>query len=164
MSLIKNVLLKNYINDIYEASDGFFLSMADEIDFDDPREMYSPVKLHMADKYGLSDLSVPEIDEHLGGIMNIYQIIGIIGIPSILTIVGFIYTREKSLMLGVQALFRAEMINDYYKYMEKGYAPLHVKENFENCYKQYHTLGANGFMDKLRDEFLALPISNDVKK
>lgn len=26
-------------------------------------------------------------------------------------------------------------------------------------YKQYHTLGANGFMDKLRDEFLALPIS-----
>lgn len=64
MSLIKNVLLKNYMNDIYEASDGFFLSMADEIDFDDPREMYSPVKLHMADKYGFSDLSVPEIDEH----------------------------------------------------------------------------------------------------
>ena len=44
MSLIKNVLLKNYMNDIYEASDGFFLSMAEEIDFDDPREMYSPVK------------------------------------------------------------------------------------------------------------------------
>lgn len=52
------------MNDIYEASDGFFLSMAEEIDFDDPREMYSPVKLHMADKYGFSDLSVPEIDEH----------------------------------------------------------------------------------------------------
>ena len=89
--------------------------------------------------------------------MNFYQIISIIGIPSILTVVGFIYTREKSLGLGLQALLRAEMINEYYKYMEKGYAPLHVKENFENCYKQYHELGANGFMDKLRDEFLGLP-------
>ena len=91
--------------------------------------------------------------------MNIYQLISVIGIPSILTILGFIYKREKSMRLGVQALLRAEMINDYYKYMEKGYAPLHAKENFENCYKQYHSLGANGFMDKLRDEFLALPIS-----
>ena len=52
--------------------------------------------------------------------MNIYQIISIIGVPSILTIVGLIYKREKSLRLGVQALLRAEMINDYYKYMEKG--------------------------------------------
>ena len=91
--------------------------------------------------------------------MNIYQIISVIGVPSILTIVGLIYNREKSLRLGLQALLRAEMINEYYKYMEKGYAPLHVKENFENCYKQYHELGANGFMDKLRDEFLGLPIT-----
>ena len=90
--------------------------------------------------------------------MNIYQIISVIGLPSVLTVVGLIYSREKSLRLGLQALLRAEMISDYYKYMEKGYAPLHVKENFENCYKQYHTLGANGFMDKLREEFLELPI------
>ncbi|MBP3201347.1 MAG: hypothetical protein J6M39_06850 [Lachnospiraceae bacterium] len=92
--------------------------------------------------------------------MSIYQIISIIGLPSILTIIGIIYKRDKSLRLGVQALLRAEMINNYYKYMEKGFAPLHIKENFENCYKQYHELGANGFMDKLRDEFMELPISN----
>ena len=74
-----------------------------------------------------------------------------------LTIVGLIYKREKSLKLGMQALLRAEMINDYNKWTEKGYAPLYAKENFENCYKQYHELGANGVMDKLRDEFLGLP-------
>ena len=51
------------------------------------------------------------------GSMNIYQIISIIGLSSILTVVGLIYIREKSLRLGVQALLRAEMINDYYKYM-----------------------------------------------
>ena len=31
-------------------------------------------------------------------------------------------------------------------------------------YKQNHTLGANGFMDKLRDEFMELPISKESKK
>ena len=41
--------------------------------------------------------------------------------------------------------------------IELNYAPLYAKENFENCYKQYHELGANGVMDKLRDEFLGLP-------
>lgn len=50
------------------------------------------------------------------------------------------------------------MINFAKNDVEKGYAPLHVKENFENCYKQYHILGANGFMDKLREEFLELPM------
>ena len=49
------------------------------------------------------------------------------------------------------------MINDYYKYDERGYAPLHAKDNFENWYKQYYALGANGMIDKLRDEFLSLP-------
>ena len=42
--------------------------------------------------------------------MNIYQIISIIGIPSILTVVGFIYTREKSLRLGVQGFLRDEFL------------------------------------------------------
>lgn len=96
--------------------------------------------------------------------MNYYQIISIIGMPSILTIVGLIYTRERSLRLGVQALLRAQMINDYYKYSEKGYAPLHAKDNFENCYKQYHALGANGMMDKLREEFLSLPLKPSNRK
>ena len=95
--------------------------------------------------------------------MSLYQIISVIGIPSILTIIGIVYKRDKSLTLGVQALLRAQMINDYYKYCELGYAPLHVKENFENCYKQYHELGANGMMDKLRDEFLSLPTKKKKK-
>lgn len=96
--------------------------------------------------------------------MSVYHIISIVGLPSILTIVGLIYKREKSLRLGVQALLRAQMINDYYKFNEKGFAPLHAKDNFENCYKQYHNLGANGMMDKLRDEFLSLPLKGSKKR
>lgn len=91
--------------------------------------------------------------------MNFYQFLSILGVPSIISIVLYFHRKDKSISLGVQALLRAQMINDYNKWTEKGYAPLYAKENFENCYKQYHELGANGFMDKLRDEFLGLPIT-----
>ena len=89
--------------------------------------------------------------------MSIYQIISIIGVPSILTILGLIYQREKSMRKGLQALLRAQMISDYNKFIEKGYCPIYAKQSFENCYKQYHNLGANGVMDKLYEEVLALP-------
>ena len=91
--------------------------------------------------------------------MSIYQVISIIGVPSILTIVGMIYHREKSLRKGLQALLRAQMISDYNKFMDKGYMPIYAKQSFENCYKQYHNLGANGVIDKLYEEAMALPTS-----
>ena len=57
-------------------------------------------------------------------------------------------------------------VSNINKYDERGYRPLHAKDNFENCYKQYHALGANGMMDKLREEFLSLPLkpSNRMAK
>lgn len=89
--------------------------------------------------------------------MDVLKFISILGIPSCFTILVFIIKYIRALRLGVQALLRAEMISEYHHWKEKGYAPIFAKENFENCYKQYHSLGANGMMDKLRDEFLNLP-------
>lgn len=43
------------------------------------------------------------------------------------------------------------------KYSEKGFAPVYARDNFENCWKQYHSLGANGVMDDLHEKFLDLP-------
>lgn len=63
----------------------------------------------------------------------------------------------KAMKLGVQALLRAQMIDEYNKWHEKGYAPVHVRDNFENCWKHYHALGVNGVMDGLHDEFMTLP-------
>lgn len=68
------------------------------------------------------------------------------------------------LKLGLQALLRAQLIADWNKWSEKGYAPIYAKENFENCYRQYHTLGANGVMDSVRECFLALPTEKPEKK
>ena len=51
---------------------------------------------------------------------------------------------------------------DYNHYQEKGYAPIYARENFENCWKRYHALGANGVMDDIHKKFLALPVEDEI--
>ena len=65
---------------------------------------------------------------------------------------------------GVQALLKAQLIDDYNRYSEKGYAPIYAKENFENCWQQYHNLGSNGVMDDLYEKFMDLPIKKEIKE
>ena len=96
--------------------------------------------------------------------LTLYQILSIIGFPSIFTILGYVYKRikqndeeTKSVKLGIQALLRSEMIDTYNKWSDKGYAPIYARDNFENCYKQYHKLGANGVMQDIHDKFMDLP-------
>ena len=104
--------------------------------------------------------------------MTWYQILTVIGIPSVITaLLNWIERRAirkeaakskrddktDALALGVQALLRAQMINDYNHYLEKGYAPIYARENFENCWTQYENLGANGVMEDIHRKFLALP-------
>jgi hypothetical protein len=101
--------------------------------------------------------------------MTIYQWLCLLGVP---TLVVCLYkyvnsvikkTRDdtNALKLGIQALLRSQMIAEYNKYSEKGYAPVYAKENFENCWKQYHSLGANGVMDDLHEKFLDLPVKKE---
>lgn len=90
--------------------------------------------------------------------MSLYQILSLFSIPSIIiSIVVVSYRRNKAMRLGMQALLRAELVRDWSKYSEKGFAPLYARENFENAYQQYHNLGANGVMDDIREKFLNLP-------
>lgn len=87
----------------------------------------------------------------------------------VLSAVGFILTRlikefkkerhERELVnLGVQALLRDRLIQSYNFHIEKGYCPVHDRDNILNMYKQYHTLGANGVIDSLMDDLLELPV------
>lgn len=90
--------------------------------------------------------------------MNIYQWLCVFSVPTLIfAIVKFLLNQIKGVRLGVQALLRAQMIEDYNKWEEKGYAPIYARQNFENCWKQYHALGANGVMDDLHKKFLELP-------
>ena len=62
------------------------------------------------------------------------------------------------MVLRVGALLRrAQMINDWNHYSEKGYAPIYAKENFENCWKNYEGLGKNGVMGGVHHDFMMLP-------
>lgn len=98
--------------------------------------------------------------------MTVYQWLCLLGVPAIIAgIVKYLTSLIKknkedtvALKLGIQALLRSQMIADYNKYSEKGYAPMYARENFENCWKQYHSLGANGVMDDLHEKFLDLPV------
>lgn len=90
--------------------------------------------------------------------LNLYQILIILGVPTLISVfVLFMRDQIKGVRLGVQALLRAQLIADWNRYSEKGFAPIYAKENFENVYQQYHNLGANGVMDDIRRRFLELP-------
>ena len=98
--------------------------------------------------------------------MSTSETIALVGLilGPILGIMGYLWGRIKGLHKdniavreGVQALLRAQMINDYNHYIEKGFAPIYARQNFENCYSRYHELGANGVMDDIHKKFTALP-------
>ena len=98
--------------------------------------------------------------------MTTYQWLCVLGIPTILLtigglVVGFFRSQQnqiKAVRLGIQALLRAQMIADYNKWADRGYAPIYARQNFENCWEQYHLIkGPNGFMDGLRNHCMSLP-------
>ena len=101
--------------------------------------------------------------------MTTYQWLSLFGVPTIiLSLIMHISSklkkerielreRDAASRAALQALLRAQMINDYNKWNDRGYAPIYARENFENCWVQYHALGANGVMDNIRSLFLALP-------
>ena len=73
--------------------------------------------------------------------------------------------KDEVLKRGVQALLRHELYELYDEYYTKrGYAPLDVKNDFENIYLGYHNLGKNGVMDGLHERFMSLPEESKAKK
>lgn len=97
---------------------------------------------------------------------NIISLVSLtLGSGILVTVCKYFYSRIKAndskteaVCLGVQALLRDRLIDTYNKYQEKGYAPIYAKENFENMWRQYHNLGANGVMDEIHEKFRDLPV------
>lgn len=97
--------------------------------------------------------------------MTTIQWLCFFGVDAVIAALGtYIFKRLKksredynALKMGMQALLRAQMISDYNKWEERGFAPIYARDNFENCWARYHALGANGVMDDIRDRFMRLP-------
>lgn len=96
---------------------------------------------------------------------TILTVLGLLGFPTAGAIVGWcakyikkLNRKQTALELGVQAMLRSQMISDYNEwYVNKGYAPIWAKQNFENVWVQYEALGKNGVMDGIHKEFMSLP-------
>lgn len=69
-----------------------------------------------------------------------------------------VYKDNKAVKLGVQALLRDRIIQAHSGYTEKGYCPIHGRENVAAMYAQYHDLGGNGTVTHLVEEIEELPI------
>ena len=94
--------------------------------------------------------------------MTLYQWLSVLGIPSLLvSFLAFLRVQRnqsKALKLGLQAILRDRMLQSYKHFSSQGYADPEDRQNFENLYQQYHTLGANGVMTDIHDKFMALPV------
>lgn len=64
---------------------------------------------------------------------------------------------QDAIKMGLQSLLRGEITKAYYKYQEKGWIPIYALESVEGNYKNYEALGANGVIDGLWKELMALP-------
>lgn len=96
--------------------------------------------------------------------LSITQILTILGVPSVASMFMFLFrqiqhTKHKTdaVTHGLQALLRSQMVHDYNRWSERGYAPIYARENFENCWVQYESLGENGVMNNIHEKFMALP-------
>lgn len=97
--------------------------------------------------------------------MITYDILVLLGVPSVCLILWtYLFRRVKkaveeneAIKHGVQAMLRSQMIAEFNVGKEKGYAPIYAKENFENLWKNYHALGANGVMNNVKERYMGLP-------
>lgn len=73
-------------------------------------------------------------------------------------------SEQNAVKLGIQALLRNGIIEQYNKYMDKKYIPIYAMDNVEAMYKQYHALGGNGTITELYEDLKQLPHrKEDVK-
>ena len=84
------------------------------------------------------------------------------GVPAIIAAIWtYVIKCIKALKLGTQALLRDRLYSIYYECKHKGFASLIERENFENMYKQYRNLGADGVMKNIHKHFFALPMRKE---
>lgn len=97
--------------------------------------------------------------------MNIYQWLCLFSVPTLLAATfKYMFTQIKAIKQGLQALLRAQLVSEYNKWSDKGYAPIYARQNFQNCWVQYHSLGANGVMDDIHTRFFELPTEPTEEK
>lgn len=102
-------------------------------------------------------------------IMIILNILAILGFPSLFVLVSVTikkmgkYSKQiKILMEAQQAQMRSQLLKDYYTYTKRGYIYEAELQDWINSYESYHSLGANGIMDKRKEKLLELETRAEI--
>lgn len=95
--------------------------------------------------------------------VHIIELMSLIGLPTIFVIVVGIVKilveqgrRIKILMAAQQAQMRRDLIKDYYMFKNAGVISQRDLDDWEAQYQAYHSLGANGVLDAVREELMHL--------
>ena len=96
-------------------------------------------------------------------LIYVLNILAILGFPSLFVLVSISikkmskYAKQiKVLMDAQQAQMRSQLLKDFYTYTNRGFILEAELQDWINAYEAYHSLGANGIMDKRKDKLLEL--------
>ena len=97
--------------------------------------------------------------------MTLYNWLTLLGVPGMITaLIAFIriqHNQNAAVRAGLRAILRDRLLQAYHDCTHRGFAAADDRQNFENMYVQYHSLGGNGVMDDVRRRFFALPMEKE---
>ncbi len=95
--------------------------------------------------------------------MTVYNWMTLLGVPGMIVgLFGFVRLQMKqnrAVKDGLRAILRDRLLQSFRHCSAQGFADSDERQNFENMYIQYHSLGGNGVMDDVRQKFFALPMN-----
>ena len=65
--------------------------------------------------------------------------------------------QNKATMLGVQALLRDRLLQAFNHYLSRGWIGANERDNIDNMYTQYESLGENNVISDIYNQVRALP-------
>ena len=102
-------------------------------------------------------------------LIYILNILAIIGFPSLFVLVSVTikkmgkYSKQiKILMEAQQAQMRSQLLKDFYTYKNRGFVYEAELQDWISQYEAYHSLGANGVMDKRKETLLNLETRAEI--
>lgn len=100
----------------------------------------------------------------------ILNILAILGFPTVFAVIvalskkmGKFSTQIKILMNAQQAQMRSQLLKDYYTYKRRGFVYEAELSDWISQYDAYHSLGANGVMDKRKETLLDMDTKEDIE-
>ena len=100
----------------------------------------------------------------------ILNFFAILGVPTVFAIVvailkkmGKFENKIKILMNSQQAQMRSQLLKDYYTYKRRGFVYEAELSDWISQYEAYHSLGANGVMDKRKETLLDMDTKEDIE-